>query len=83
MPSTTKKRQRKTTRRDTPAGDRLQSVAFGKSLPWADPDLDGGEVEHLPDECSALADDVAHQGLGHSDLGELTGKTRELDTSGD
>lgn len=42
-----------------------------------DSDLDAGHGQHLPDERSALADDVAHQGLGHSDLGELTGETRQ------
>lgn len=31
-------------------------------------DLNGGDGQYLPDELSALADDVADQGLGHSDL---------------
>lgn len=49
----------------------FHSIPF-QSVPRAlldeDSDLDAGDGQHLPHERSALADDVANQGLGHSDL---------------
>lgn len=40
-------------------------------------DLDAGSGQHFPHERSALADDVAHQGLRHSDLDTRQKNTQE------